>query len=85
MNDPASLSVVDRMFVEPFAFDFFQALRLLERVSPERRKHPLQRLRLRVLAQGFQGGGDIVAADGGVGVVLAQHLAPDRQRLLVQR
>ena len=35
VNTP--LTVVDRLFAEPFAFDFFQAMRLLERLKPEAR------------------------------------------------
>src|SRR5438067_4156318 len=30
-------SVADRLFTEPFAFDFFQAVRLLEKIAPDRR------------------------------------------------
>lgn len=37
VNPPIPLSVVDRLFAEPFAFDFFQAMRLLERVAPQAR------------------------------------------------
>jgi type VI secretion system protein ImpH len=33
----AAASVADRLFEEGFAFDFFQAVRLLERLAPERR------------------------------------------------
>ena len=35
-NGGASASLIERLFAEGFAFDFFQAVRLLEKVGPER-------------------------------------------------
>ena len=44
-----------------------------------------QRCGLRVLPLGVQAGRDVAVAPGRVGVALAQDLAADGQRLLVQR